>query len=184
MNQLLKKPIERMVQGLAHWVAYKWETSAVKFVEAEAVGEAANMLINRIPFSVVIKREVDYRIICPSIKKNQRADLGLFFKNQCKCLLEFKLNENTNGGYEADIEKLMQVKALHPDIDCFVILIYRYSCSRAEPYFLCNGKASKSDIVNTTKKGLKYKIRVRKVGNAISSLSRDKMKKVVCIEIL
>lgn len=184
MDSLLKKPIERMVQGLAYWVAYKWETSAVKFVEAEAVGEAANILFNRIPFPVKIKREVDYRIICPSIKKSQRADLGLFYNNQCKCLLEFKLSENTNGGYEADIEKLMQVKALNSDIDCFVVLIYRHSCSLTEPYFLCNGRASKSDIVNTTKKGLKYKIRVRKVGNAISSLSKDTMKKVVCIEIL
>ena len=108
MKQCLKKPIESMVQGMAYWIAYSCETNAVKFLEAEAVGEMANMLKNKLSMPAVIKREVDYRSIDSSIKGNKRADLGIFWDDKCQCLLEVKLSENTNGGYISDIKKLAQ----------------------------------------------------------------------------
>ena len=61
MKPILKKPIESMVQGMAYWIAYSCETNAVKFLEAEAVGEMANMLKNKLSFPAIIKREMDYR---------------------------------------------------------------------------------------------------------------------------
>lgn len=93
---------------MAYWIAYSCETNAVKFLEAEAVGEMANMLKNKLSMPAVIKREVDYRSIDSSIKGNKRADLGIFWDDKCQCLLEVKLSENTNGGYISDIKKLAQ----------------------------------------------------------------------------
>ena len=74
----LSKVIDRIVQRMAYWIAYSCEANVVKFVEAEAVTEIANILHVNFPFRVNIKREVDYRAINPTIKQNQRADLSIF----------------------------------------------------------------------------------------------------------
>ena len=181
MKFLLSKVIDRIVQRMAYWIAYSCEANVVKFVEAEAVTEIANILHVNFPFRVNIKREVDYRAINPTIKQNQRADLGVFIDGECKCLIEVKLNENTNGGFRKDIKKLSQIKHYNPDIYCFVILLYRSSCYINEPKFFVSedGKALKRTIEID-----QGKIRVRRVSNALCSPTAKKMKKVVCFEIL
>ena len=185
MKPVLKKPIESMVQGMAYWIAYSCETKAVKFVEAEAVGEMANMLKNKLSMSAVIKREVDYRSIDSSIKGNKRADLGIFWDDKCQCLLEVKLSENTNGGYISDIKKLAQIKRACPDIDCYVILLYRKSCTIDKPvdFVSKEGRALHRNINIPLSATVSIPIRIRRVAKAIASTTVNKMKKVVCIEI-
>lgn len=58
MQNRFKKSIESMVQGMAYWIAYSCETNAIKFTEAEAVGEIARILQNKLSFPVKIEREV------------------------------------------------------------------------------------------------------------------------------
>lgn len=181
MKAQLKKSIDRVVRGMAYWIAYKNETSAVKFTEAEAVGEMANMLRFTLPNSVKVDREVAYKSICSSIKDSRRADLGVFIGDECQCVIEVKLSENTNGGFQRDIKKLDDLKANASDIDCYVILLYRNSCGINEPnsFVSEDGKALKK----TMSVG-QSKIRVRRVSNALCSPTANKMKKVVCFEVL
>jgi hypothetical protein len=177
----LPKIIDSIVRRMAYWIAYSCEANAVRFTEAEAVAEIAKILRDKFPFQTQIKREVDYRSINSVIKQNQRADLGIFIDGKCKCLIEVKLNENTNGGFKKDIKKLSQIKHYNPDIYCFVILLYRSSCYINEPKFFVSedGKALKRTIEID-----QGKIRVRRVSNALCSPTAKKMKKVVCFEIL
>lgn len=186
MNPDYKKSIESMTQGIAYWVAYSCETSAVKFVEAEAVGEIANILQNKLHLSAHVKREVDYRSLAHSIKVRNRADLGIFIDGECKCLFEVKLAENTNGGFKSDIKKLAKVKQINPSIECYVILIYRNSCGKNDPkdFVSKDGKALRKTINVEVKPGVMIPVRVRRVANAIASSTNDKMKRVVCIEVL
>lgn len=181
MKSILKKTIGSLVQGMAYWIAYSCEINAVKFTEAEAVGEITKILQTKIAFPAKICREVEYRSVCPSIKNSQRADIGIYIENKYQCLIEVKLSDNTNGGYKADIKKLSQIKQADSTIDCFVILLYRSSCNIDDPklFVSIDGKALKRTLVDAD-----CKIRVRRVSNAISSMNAKKMKKVVCFEVL
>ena len=185
MNLDLKKPIESLIQGLAYWIAYTLENNTIRFTEAEAVGEMAKILQTKIPFPFKVCREVAYNTVCPSIKSKQRADLGIFIEEKCKCLIEVKLNENTNGGYKKDICKLTKIKQIDNDIDCYVILLYRNFCSIDEPknFVSTDGKALKRTIYDTID-NIKCKLRVRRVANALCSPTARKMKRVVWFEIL
>jgi hypothetical protein len=180
MKAFLKKAIERVTRGMAYWIAYKCETSAVKFTEAEAVGEMINILRSVLP-SCTIRREVEYKSVCPSINSSKRADIGVFIDDKCQSLLEVKLSENTNGGYKADIKKLNELKRIDDTIDCYVILLYRNSCKIKDPknFVSTDGKALKQTI-----DAFNCKMRVRRVSNALCSKNADKMKKVVCFEVL
>lgn len=181
MKSVLKKTMETLVQGMAYWIAYSCEINTVKFTEAEAVGEIIKILQSKITFPAKICREVEYKSVCPSVKSNQRADIGIYFEDKCQCLIEVKLSENTNGGYKSDIKKLTQIKQDDDTIDCFVILLYRNFCGIDDPksFVSVDGKALKRTIVDDG-----CKIRVRRVSNAISSMKSKKMKKVVCFEVL
>ena len=183
MKPTFTKSIDSIVKGMAYWIAYTLEINKTKFTEAEAVGEIAKILQVKLPVSANICREVTYKSVCQNYKGNgnQRADIGIFIDNKCECLIEVKLNENSNGGYKKDITKLSQIKQNNKDIDCYVILLYRSSCNINEPkpFVSDEGKALKRtlDINNN-------KIRVRRVSNALCSRTAEKMKKVVCFEIL
>lgn len=181
MKNIFERAIDSLVRRMAFWIAYSCETNVVKFTEAEAVGEIADALYRKLPAPVQIKREIDFRIINPLETRNQRADLGIFIDDKCQCLIEVKLSENTNGGFKKDIKKLSQIKRSNPEIDCYVILLYRNSCDIDEPksFVSAEGKALKKTIdINGDK------IRVRRVTNALCSPTAKKMKKVVCFEVL
>ena len=186
MQNRFKRPIESMIQGMAYWIAYSCETNALKFVEAEAVGEIARILQSKISFPARIKREVSYKSICGTIKNNLRADLAIYCNNQCQCLIEVKLSEDTNGGYKSDIEKLSQIKQIYKGIDCYVILLYRKSCSIESPkrFVSSEGKALRSTLDIQTSRNNCNKVRVRRVANAITSKDAKKMKRAICIEVL
>ena len=186
MQNRFKRPIENMVQVMAYWIAYSCEANAIKFTEAEAVGEMARILQNKLSFPAKIKREVSYKSICPTIKGNQRADLAIYCNNICQCLIEVKLSEDANGGYKSDIRKLSQVKLLAKEIDCYVILLYRKSCGIDAPKKLVSndGKALRQTLDFQTNKNSCNKIRVRRVANAITNKDAQKMKRVICIEVI
>lgn len=181
MLEEIKAPIDNMVQGLAFWIAYKGEISTIDLTEADIVSEAAHILSTRFS-NYYIKREVEYSLLDTSLPK-QYADLGIYSREDkgCKCVIEFKLGDNTNGGYKRDIQKISDIKKARPDIDCLVVIAYRTSCTAKVPKELVTnqGRAKRGTIIYS-----KVSVKVRRVCNAMRSIAANKMKKVVCLEIL
>lgn len=170
-----------MLQGLAFWMAYKSEISTIELTEAEVVGEAVQILLARFS-NYIVKKEVEYSSLDTSLSK-QYADLGIYSREDrtCKCIIEFKLGDNTNGGYKKDIQKISAIKKVRPDIICLVVIASRKSCSAQVPKMLVNRQGkSKRGIITISNES----IRVRRVCNAMRSPTAKKMKKVVCLEIL
>ncbi len=99
--------------------------------------------------------------------------------------MEVKLSENTNGGYISNIKKLAQIKRACPDIDCYVILLYRKSCTIDKPvdFVSKEGRALRRNVNMPLSATVSIPIRIRRVANAIASTTVNKIKKVVCIEI-
>ena len=182
MKPFLRNPFERMLQGLAYWLAYKGETYKCEIFEADAVTEAIQILLFQLPSGYKVVREFPYVSISKSFG-GKRADLAILnANNECECLIEFKLADATNERYEGDVIKMGGVKACNPNLDCYVIILYRKSCKIDVPKKLVdnNGKAMKKEItVNSSQR-----IRVRRVCNAIRSQTATNMKKVICIEVL
>lgn len=181
MKPFLRNPIERMLQGLVYWLAYRDVVSKNRVVEAVAVDKAFQILQMSIPSGYKIAREYPYKKIDSSFG-NKHSDLAIVnANNECECLIEFKLADSTNGGYTKDVDKLQPVKAAFSDIICFVIVLYRKSCYIDEPANLVmpNGKAQKRILeIN------KARITVRRVYTALRSLIATKMKRVICIELV
>ena len=181
MKSFLSNPIERMLQGLVYWLAYRDVVSKNRVVEAVAVDEAFKILQMNIPTGYEIVREYPYKKI-DSTFGNKHSDLAIVNANdECECLIEFKLADATNGGYIKDVDKLQPVKEAFHDIDCLVIVLYRKSCYIDEPekLVLPNGKARKKVLVIN-----KARIIIRRVFSALRSLISTKMKRVICIEVV
>ena len=181
MKPFLRNPIERMLQGLVYWLAYRDVVSKNRVVEAVAVDKAFQILQMNIPSGYKIVREYPYKIIDSSFG-NKHSDLAIVNENnECECLIEFKLADAKNGGYTKDVEILQPVKGVLGDIDCFVIVLYRKSCYIDEPTYLVmpNGKARKRILVVN-----KARITVRRVFTALRSQIATKMKRVICIELV
>lgn len=178
----LKNAFERTLQGLAYWMAYKSEVNSINLKEAEIVGKAIEILSTQLP-NYKLKSEVDYNSLNTSLSK-QYADLCIFSRDgkKCQCVIEFKLGDNTNGGYKTDVHKLDKLKKLEPDIICLEIIAYRKSCALTVPKLFSNncGKANRRVI----RISQNIQIRVRRICNALSSNNARKMKKVVCLEII
>lgn len=177
----IKPYIEHMLQGLAFWMAYKSEISSIDVIEADVVSEAAHILSTRFS-NYCVKREVEYSSLGNSLTK-QYADLGIFSREDktCKCIIEFKLGDNTNGGYHRDIQKISAIKRARPDIICLVVIAYRTFCTAKVPIAVVTetGKAKGGTLTFSD-----IPIKVRRVCNAMRSANANKMKKVVCLEIL
>lgn len=182
MTSEIRNAIERTLQGLTYWMAYKYEKNVINLKEADIVSTSAELLNARLSH-YSIKSEVDYSSLSDSLPK-QYADLAIFSQNDNKCisLIEFKLGRNTNGGYKQDVQKLEKVKKLLPDINCLVIIAYSKSCTMKVPkkFVTPEGKAKRSIIKNCGD----VQIKVRRVCNALASKSANKMKKVICLEII
>lgn len=109
MNNIIKAPVRHMLQGLAHWMAYRNEMSNIQLIEADAILVASDLLRANLPKDYVIEREVT-KTSLPILNK-QRIDLGIKSKSDglFKCLIEFKLADATNKGYVGDVDKLTQL---------------------------------------------------------------------------
>jgi len=182
MTNDIKAALDRTLQGLAYWMAYKYEKNIIHLKEPDIVSITADLLNARLS-NCYIKSEVDYSSLNNALPK-QYADLAIFSRNdnKCNCLIEFKLSSNTNGGYKKDVQKLKKVKKLIPDINCLVIIAYSKSCTLKVPKLLVTteGKAKRGIIKDV--KGVNVK--VRRVCNALASKSANKMKKVICLEVI
>ena len=181
MKSVLRTPIERMLQGLAYWLSYRDVVCRNKVLEHVAVDEAFQILQSYMPSGYKVKPEYGYINIDASFS-NIRADLAVINnQNKCECLIEFKLSENTAGGYKKDVDKLRPVKEKYPDIDCYVVVLYRKSCRLGEPkeLVLPNGKARRKKwVLNNAM------ITVRRVYTSLRSQVATKMKRVICIELV
>ena len=182
MTREIRNAIERTLQGLAYWIAYKKELIGLDLIEADIVSEAAHLLFSRLS-NYYIRREIDYSTLNSSLHR-QYADLGIFSRkdNKCVCFIEFKLGNNTNGGYKKDVQKLKRVKELEPNIICLVVVAYEKSRTLKVPEMLVTpeGKAKRGIIKDCGD----AQVKVRRVCNALASKSASEMKKVICLEVI
>ena len=183
MNEVIKSPIRHMLQGLAHWMAYRNEMSNIQLIEADAVFVATDILRGRLPNDYIVEREVTKKSL--PIVKNHRIDMGIKSRTDgsYKCLIELKLADATNKGYEGDVKKLYEIKQIDNNLVCLVIILYRIPCEYNEPQkFVKNidgtAKLGKIKLVNN------IYVKVRKVSNSFISGNRPKSMKTICIEVI
>ena len=183
MKANLKNPIGHMLQGLAHWMAYRNELSNIMIIEADAVSQAIELLQSNLPSYYVVKREITKTSL--PIVGSQKIDLGIKNKQngEFECLIEFKLADATNIGYVGDVNKLKQIKEQNPSIECLVVILYRKSCSFDSPKNLVNPDGwAKRNIINMGKKNVPVK--VRRVCNSFASSKSKKSQKTICLEVI
>ena len=182
MNEQLKSPIRHMTQGLAHWMAYRNEMSNIQLIEADAVFVATDILRANLPDDYKVEREVTKKSL--PIVKSHRIDIGIKSNkdDSYKCLIEFKLADATNKGYEGDVEKLSKIKQHDEDIDCLVVILYRKPCLYSEPkeFMAKSGIASRKMIEVGNNKAL---VNVRCICNSFTSTTNSRSIKTVCIEL-
>ena len=169
-----------MLQGLSHWMAYRGAMSNIKVIESDAVLIASDMLRASLPGDYSVEKEVTKRTL-PILKGKQRIDLGIKRGSDYECLIEFKLADSTNAGYQSDVKKLNIIKQQAQDIDCLVVILYRKSTDYLSPKQLVgkDGQAIRKTIAIS---GVKCK--VRRVCNSFTSKNNTKSKKSICIEVM
>lgn len=183
MKEQLKSPIRQMVQGLAHWMAYRNSMSNVQLIEADAVFVATDILRANLPNDYYVEREVTKTSL--PIVKNNRIDMGIKSRTEgsYKCLIEFKLADATNNGYEGDVNKLNQIKQQDENIDCLVVILYRKPCSYSEPKeFIAESGIASRKITKIGKNNVP--VNVRCVCNSFPSSTNPKSIKTICIELI
>lgn len=185
MKEEIKSPIRHMVQGLAHWMAYRNEMSSIQLIEADAVFVATDILRAHLSNDFVIEREISKKSL--PIVKEQRVDVGIKSKSDgsYKCLIEFKLADATNKGLVGDVEKLSIIKDNHQNatkIDCLVVILYRKPCAFTEPECFVNekGNARKKRKIEVGEGSVK----VRHVCTSFVSSTAPKSNKVICLEVI
>lgn len=183
MREQLKSPIRNMLQGLAHWTAYRNSMSNIQLIEADAVFVATDILRANLPNDYYVEREVTKKSL-PILKGKNRIDMGIKSRidGSYKCLIEFKLADATNKGYKGDVEKLSQIKQQNENIDCLVVILYRKPCSYSEPkeFIAKSGIASRKMIEVGNNKIL---VNVRCICNSFTSTTNSRSIKTVCIEL-
>ena len=180
MKDIIKGPISHMLQGLAHWMAYRNEMSNIKVIESDVVLVATDLLRVLLPKDYIVEREVGRKSL-DILKGKQRIDLGILHNNSFQCLVEFKLADATNGGYKKDVQKMKQIKQIDNNIDCLVIILYRKSCDYLSPTEFVGDKGQ------ATRKIIKIAetpVKVRRICNSFTSRNNTKSKKTICLEIL
>lgn len=172
-----------MVAGVAHWMAFWDEISNIKPIEADVIFMAADILQAKLPSGYTIKREITKSSL--SLVGKHRIDLAIISKNtnNYECLIEFKLADATNEGYEADVNKLKVIKQKDTNIDCLVVILYRKACPCDKPQKLVDSNGfARGGIVKIGKNN--YPVKVRRVCNSFTSSKPPKSKKAICIEVL
>ena len=169
-----------MLQGLAHWMAYRNEMSNIKVIESDVVFVATDLLRTLLPKDYTVNREIGKKSL-RFLKGKQRIDLGIKLDDTFQCLIEFKLADATNGGYKKDVKKMKQIKQFDNNIDCLVIILYRKSCDYHSPRVFVgeNGQATRKKIIVEG-----TPVKVRRVCNSFTSKNNNMSKKTICLEIL
>ena len=182
MNDKIRSPIRHMLQGLAHWMAYRYEMSNIQLIEADAVFVATDILRANLPKDYKVEIEITKKTL--SIVAGERIDLGIKSEESSyECLIEFKLADATNKGYEGDVNKLSQIKQQEEKIDCLVVILYRKPCFYNEPeeFIAKSGIASRKIIEVGNNKAL---VNVRCICNSFTSSTNPKSIKTICLELL
>lgn len=111
-NAQLNNALEKMLQGLAFWMGYSRCMNVL--YEHDCVHEASSILKSNLDKSKYdLEYEYNYSDIDSKIESKERADLVIIKKTSKRrvpiCILEFKMSTNTNGGVDADVEKLRRI---------------------------------------------------------------------------
>ena len=174
MKKDIQTAINHMVVGVAHWMAYRDEISIIKPIEADAIFVAADILQAKLSSDYILKREIT-KTSLPIVKSK--------ITNKFECLIEFKLADATNEGYEGDVNKLKDIKQKDTNIDCLVVILYRKVCSCDKPKELVDSQGfARGGVVEIGNN--KNHVRVRRVCNSFTSSKPPKSKKAICLEVL
>lgn len=175
----LSSAIEDMLQGLTYWMGYKVSSGDRDLLELDFVHRARSILHARLDNSkYALRYEYPYSDSGSNKDKDRReADLVVLEKiidNNGKkserliCVMEFKMSDNTNGGVEHDIKKLL---FLPDDLDRLVILLFFKANDKLKDFYADDNTltitALKRDIESQKMPGVT--IRVRRIAKAFST---------------
>jgi hypothetical protein len=182
-NTHLSNALEKMLQGLAFWMGYSRCVNIL--YEHDCVHEAFAILRAQLDKSkYILEYEYNYSDIDSTITTKERADLVILKKTAKKmvpiCVLEFKMSTNTNGGVEADVEKLRNIKK---KILKYVILLI----NEDNPALVWQFASGKMNSYTAKRKALLRDgttVRVRRVAKAMATADNPKRNPYmsICIE--
>ena len=184
MNPSFENSFDKMLQGLAYWLAYQNVILGCDIIESDAVKEAYTFLRTHLISGFSIKREYPLKLFSTNFGK-RRSDLAIINKKdgKCCCLIEFKLADATNGGYPDDVEKLYTIKKKFQEIECYVIVLCRHSCKIDQPKKLVTSLGRAVGETKCIKNNIP--IHVHMVRKAFKSLRKNpNMYKTILIEVL
>jgi len=186
IHKELSLPVERMLQGLAYYIAFNECTQGGESTEGTYVEEAQKILTAELGKQQYrIKRELHYSEIV-GIQSREEADLAIIKKEteEVICVLEFKLSSDTNGGIYKDLNKM---KVLPDSIDRLSILLFLHPKPRLKGKLMDPVKliAKKGKRVMQNKKYLKEKtyVHIRRVAKAMPSAKTKNPFMAVCISL-
>ena len=182
----LALPVEKMLQGLAYYMAFYECTQVGGTTESTYVEEAQRILTAELGKQQYhIRRELHYSEII-GIQSREEADLAIIKKDKDEaiCVLEFKLSSDTNGSIYKDLNKM---KALPTNIDRLSILLFLHPKPRLKGKLMDPVKliAKKGKRVMQNKKYLKEKtyVHIRRVAKAMPSAKTKNPFMAVCISL-
>lgn len=181
-DNIVSSAIEKMLRGLAFWIGYCKVMN--ELYEHDCVHQAYAILrANLGRERYAIEYEFKYSVIYPSIDTQERADLVILKKtkkqNRPVCVMEFKMSDNTNGGVDADVEKLHKIK--NKSIPKFIILLF----DKDNPSLVRRFTEVKKNSLRA-KRMKDSNVRVRRVAKAMATADNPKRNPymAVCIEVL
>ena len=183
-NPQLSTAIERMLQGLAFWMGYCRFMN--ELYEHDCVHQAFAILrsfLGRDKYA--IKYEYYYSKLDRTILTQERADLVILEKTDQKetpiCVLEFKMSDNSNGGVEADLSKLRQIKT--KNLYKFAILLF-YDDNQILASQFTQGTKNALSAKRTVKLRDESIVHVRRVAKAMATADKPKRNPfmAICIE--
>lgn len=188
----LETPIEQMLQGITCLMAYKDSIQNRDSYEAEFVVAACDILMSHLGRQkYAVRMEFPYCDITGR-KTRQEADLAIVRKAENKdekdvviCVIEFKMSNDTNGGVDKDVDKLV---GLPKEIDRLSILLFLKPNETLRPRFVSDAfNAKKGDLIMEKNKYLKQDttVRVRRVTKVYRSKKSEKVPYMaVCLEVV
>lgn len=186
LHKELSMPVERMLQGLAYYMAFNECTQGGGTTESTYVEEAQKILAAELGKQQYrIKRELHYNEII-DVQSREEADLAIIRKDMADvlCVLEFKLSSDTNGSIYKDLNKM---KVLPDSMDRLSVLLFLRPNPRLKGKLMDPVKliAKKGKRVMRNKTYLKEKtyVHIRRVAKAMPSAKTKNPFMAVCISL-
>jgi hypothetical protein len=161
--------IDRVLQGVAHWIGYKKQFYSGHLInEGAIVSEAIGIMSAYMDSNQQIECEKQYSEISDQINGGERADIVRCTDGKIDFVVEVKRFEAGRKLIEADLIKLSKIKQNNKDIRCCLLLV---SQSKAPfPFVNDNGIADRNKYILP---GTNHKTKVIRVCKSVSSFREN-----------